>query len=404
MALLPPKLRNLPPELLREESEMEIVPQSVWKIDVPSENNFLWAITLSYFTESLKIKKFQESLQNIASYIGISSKDVTKYISHMKKITKKFNPFINYYSIYLDRFMLRFVRLLETFLARKQMPNHPGNISNNNDFINKAAKFLRCAIHVCKTDGDENIDLYSSYPEENNLGNKCLRLILFQQVNKTEDDSKFINETNRSIYTEAISSLFLNILSNLFFPKCNARRRNCKLGNESCLQKHNSRRFIPFHYRTCFLKCAAALKNELRNSTDHIQSSSKPLLKELTKGLILLPEVEDVFIIIRLMCHLKIVEDLSPGVSGAKRILTIDRTFQIIGEILQNKTVSNTVTRSLLKCVLPPELVSRFIMIRDHSLGHHRASSVQGRVEMERDDDNFSYGIQKRTETNFYLT
>ncbi|GIX71841.1 uncharacterized protein CDAR_5431 [Caerostris darwini] len=648
MALLPPKLRNLPLEMLREESEMKIVPQSVWEIDVPSENNFLWAITLSYFTESLKIKNFQESFQSIASNIGVSSKGVIKCISHMKNITKKLNPFINYHYIYYDRLMLIFVRLLKTLLAQNQMPNHPGNISTNNDFINKAAIFLKCVIHVCKTNGDENIDLYSSYPEENNLGNKCLRLILFQQVNKTEDDSKvsekfsygislnyanslrlaalshvlkraslpqneiklvqdevvksdesflicllrspskhiipklynspyiinklkdagyqtdpkspskvglsafyycvetleisllrilyhfstnkvmmtdkivnnpdiilkalqetaevismdfkisaskfdkkitsslktipeilhfnkfqrevigeifhikqenvdieqhknimisildkyceyfffssgetdelklfhdfvrhseyyeyldhftcllffhnlpplikLITETNHSIYTEAVSSLFLNILNNLFFPKYEIDCRDCKLSNESCLQKHNSQRFIPFHYRTCFLKCAAALKNELRNSTYPIQSSSEPLLEEMTKGLILLPEIEDMLIIIRLMIHLQIVEDLSPDDSGAKRILTIDRTLQIIGEILQNETVSNTVTRSLLKCILPAELVSRLIMIRNHSLGHHRASSVQARVKMERDDDDFSYGIQK---------
>ncbi|GIY56138.1 hypothetical protein CEXT_135311 [Caerostris extrusa] len=67
-------------------------------------------------------------------------------------------------------------------------------------------------------------------------------------------------------------------------------------------------------------------------------------------------------IIIRLMSHLQIVEDLSPDDSGAKRILTIDRTLQIIE-------------------IIPWVITER--------------ASVQARVKMERDDDGFSYGIQK---------
>ncbi|CAL1294433.1 unnamed protein product [Larinioides sclopetarius] len=210
-----------------------------------------------------------------------------------------------------------------------------------------------------------------------------------------------IIEGNRNIFSNAIYSLFLNILSDRFFPKYDINCDCCssRFGEENCKHKHNSHRFIVFNYRRCFLESAEALVSELRNPLNIVRSSAEPLLEEIKASLISLPEIEDEFLMYRLKRHLDTVSELTPESSASKGILIIERTMQVIGETLQNKTISNTFVKFLLHVLIPPKLEHQFCIIRDHSLGHYRSSSVQGRLKMESNNTRFLKGIQGELET-----
>ncbi|KAF8770396.1 hypothetical protein HNY73_017934 [Argiope bruennichi] len=206
-----------------------------------------------------------------------------------------------------------------------------------------------------------------------------------------------INEDNRNIFSNALSSLFLNILSERFFPKYD-RNFDCRSGifdDETSERSHSSRRFIVFSYRRRFSENAEAFAKELRNPTSTAQSSAKPLLEEITSCLIFLPEIEDEFLTIRLKRHLDTVAELTAESCATKAMLTIERTMQVLGETLQNETVSKTFVKFLLHVLLPPGIEHQFCIIRDHSLGDYRSSSVPGRLEIENNSKNYFRYIQE---------
>ncbi|GBM43038.1 hypothetical protein AVEN_215168-1, partial [Araneus ventricosus] len=658
MDLFPPKQRDLKLWLLSD-SEIKMAPKTVWEIAVPFSNSFLWSFTLSYLTSSHENGVLWESLLKLHVDNGIQLNSERKHVMHkIGKVISKFNPFKNYHFIYWDRFMKVFVLYFETILklAGERIPSLPENICENCLFLTKAAKILRCVIHVHKQSASGNHRLYSFYPEENSSKHNFARLILFQRSSREEnvsvndsEEEKFgfaiswsyarflrenalvhilkranlskneikqtreavknqksflvgllqsskkeiirklykspyiirklteagfdadpkspdenglssfyhcmgladssllrilyhfstknvmmidstigdpceilkaldmtaavikkdwtisygyftlhdkkiiafrrclgilrfndfqckvvkaiyqvkknnlnttqqksimisilekyceyyfflytprvtdtfglfqdflrhseyyqdldnficllffhnipslINEENRDIFSSAISSLFLTILSDRFFPKFDTKS-DCgsgAFGDENCKQRHNSQRFIVFNYRRRFLDSAEALVSELRNPINTAPSSAEPLLEHIKASLISLPEIEDEFLMARLRRHLDTVSELTPESSASKGMLTIERTMQVIGETLQNKTISNTFVKFLLHVLIPPEIEHQFCIIRDHSLGHYRSSSVQGRLKMESNNTKFLKGIQEELE------
>ncbi|GFS85082.1 uncharacterized protein TNCV_4222701 [Trichonephila clavipes] len=208
---------------------------------------------------------------------------------------------------------------------------------------------------------------------------------------------RLVDERILNIYSNVISSLTLTILSNYLFPKFKhgIHCSNCTFPRKACENKRNSQRFMPFHYRSCFLKNTIELATELKSFEDYATSPSCELLEEMRKSLKMFPEIVDEFSTVRLKSHLDIVTELSKETNTIKRKLTIERTIQVIGEIVSGgKEVSNVV-RFLVQCLLPPEVTQCIQDLRDNSLGHYKWNSVQGRINIERNDSDILDHIQK---------
>ncbi|GFU25738.1 uncharacterized protein NPIL_276051 [Nephila pilipes] len=203
------------------------------------------------------------------------------------------------------------------------------------------------------------------------------------------------NENNRSIFLDTLSSMFLSILSNRFFTtkKHGIHCNNCVFPAEICENKNNALRFIPLHFRMCFLEKATSMVAELKCSTPD-QKGKLELLQIITRSLANLPEIEDEFIINRLHLYLSTAIRYPFHDSKLKKILIFERTLQVIGEVLQNKTASKTVVRFMLSSCIFPELEHKLSQIRNHCLSHYRSSSVQGRVQIERKNQVFLNNIQ----------
>lgn len=226
-----------------------------------------------------------------------------------------------------------------------------------------------------------------------------------------------INKNNSQIYFDAISSLFLAVLSHKLYPKHKqeiiqeincffcafALESNCDV--HSFNEKKSAQRFIPFHYRSSFLKNANALLIELEKKSPGLQE--KPLYiefkktstgeeKEILKLLDFLkdsltnfPEIVDEFIINRVKNYLTVVKDLQLQDFSVKSMLSMERALQVVGESLQNKPKSESVVSFLLESCISSELLHKFCKMRNDSLSHFRASAVQGRVNAECNNGEF---------------
>lgn len=222
-----------------------------------------------------------------------------------------------------------------------------------------------------------------------------------------------INENNAQIYYDAISSLFLAVLSNKLHPK-HKQEINCfacACALESNCQVHSfdetksALRSIPFHYRSSFLKKAEALVIELEKTSPGLQEKAlylkfKPnstgektetlkLLDFLKDSLTNFPEIVDEFIINRVKNYLAVVKDLQLQDFPVKSMLSMERALQVVGESLQNKPKCESVVSFLLESCISSELLHKFCKMRNDSLSHFRASAVQGRVNVECNNGEF---------------
>ncbi|GFR02548.1 uncharacterized protein TNCT_498181 [Trichonephila clavata] len=205
------------------------------------------------------------------------------------------------------------------------------------------------------------------------------------------------NENNNSLFTDTLSSMFLTVLSNIFFTtqKHGIHCKNCGVAAEICEKENNALRFISFYYRSLFLKNTKSMVAELKRCTNTgCQKGKLKLLQIITRSLANLPEIEDEFLIGRLKMYLNTSMSSPYHDSEPKKMLTFERTLQVIGEILQNKTASKTVVKSMLSSCILPELEHKFSQIRNHCLSHYRFNTVQGRVQIENRDQVFLDKIQ----------
>ncbi|CAL1295500.1 unnamed protein product [Larinioides sclopetarius] len=225
---------------------------------------------------------------------------------------------------------------------------------------------------VLHTEYHENLDIFTS-------------MMFFDQFPHI---TGYMNQTNRDVFTEALSSLFLSILSNNFFPKYEHKSEvfHCGRHPDDCEQENNAQRFVAFHYRQCFLSNAIALSNEVKCSFCDAQSASIDLLEIIRESLTHLREIEDEFLIVRIKVYLETATDSSYLEKESTRMLTFERTLQVLGDILNNETVSKTVVKFLISSCLPSDLRLQLIKIRHHCLSKYRSSAVQGRIDIESRD------------------
>ncbi|GFY58881.1 uncharacterized protein TNIN_413781 [Trichonephila inaurata madagascariensis] len=205
------------------------------------------------------------------------------------------------------------------------------------------------------------------------------------------------DENNSSLFTDTLSSMFLTVLSNNFFTtqKHGIHCKNCQVVAEICEEENNALRFIPFYCRSLFLENTMSMVAELKRcSNTECRKGKGKLLQTITRSLADLPEVEDEFLIGRLKLYLNTAMWSSSHDIEPKKMVTFERTLQVIGEILQNKTASKTVVKSMLSSCILPELEHKFSQIRNHCLSHYRSNTVQGRVQIENRDHVFLGEIQ----------
>ncbi|GBM37417.1 hypothetical protein AVEN_221559-1 [Araneus ventricosus] len=227
----------------------------------------------------------------------------------------------------------------------------------------------------------ENLDVFTS-------------MIFFDQFPHI---TGYINQTNRDIFNDTLSTIFLSILSNNFFPKYEHKSNVCLCGQQPhiCEQENNAQRFVAFYYRQCFLAKAVALANEVKCFHGDAQPSSTDLLETIRNSLTHLPEITDEFLIVRIKLYLETATDFSHLENESTRMLTFERTLQVIGDVLNNETVSKTVVRFLISSCLPKDLRHHLIRIRHHCLSKYRSNTVQGRVNIEGSDHVFLDSIHK---------
>lgn len=139
------------------------------------------------------------------------------------------------------------------------------------------------------------------------------------------------NENNSNIFTDTLSSMFLTILSNIFYltQKHGIHCHNCEIADEICKQENNALRFIPFYFRFLFLEKITSMVAELKRcANDQIEKLNLPQI--ITRSLADLPEIEDEFIIGRLKIYLNSAINSPSHDSNPKKCLPSKEHFKLL--------------------------------------------------------------------------
>ncbi|GFS85162.1 uncharacterized protein TNCV_4223051 [Trichonephila clavipes] len=190
-----------------------------------------------------------------------------------------------------------------------------------------------------------------------------------------------------------VEPFLLTLLSNKYFPK----KDHIHISNSSSPCKECSSRIIPFKHRMNLHQMLQNLLNSVRNvSTTNISTSADIIRNSIRE----LPK--DEFLIEKLRIYLEHAvnvqlehfdEDGSPlKKENKKEVLTIFRTLQVFGEVLQTSLL-NFNSGFLLKAHLPSDLKKTFTEIRNR-LSHYFAKCTQGRLNLENKVDELK-GIQE---------
>ncbi|GFR10688.1 uncharacterized protein TNCT_469471 [Trichonephila clavata] len=189
-----------------------------------------------------------------------------------------------------------------------------------------------------------------------------------------------------------VEPFLLTLLSNKYFPK----KDHIHISGSSFPCNQCSGRIIPFKHRMNLHQVLQNLLNNVQNvSTTNIGASADIIRNSIRE----IPK--DEFLIEKLKTYLELAVNVQLEhfdedgnrlkKENKKEVLTIFRTLQVFGEVLQTSLLNFT-SGFLLKAHLPSDLKKTFTEIRNR-LSHYFAKCTQGRLNLENKVDELK-GIQ----------
>lgn len=188
---------------------------------------------------------------------------------------------------------------------------------------------------------------------------------------------------NPSIDFKSLVEPFLvTLLSNKYFPKIN----HIHNGDSSIHCKQCASRIIPFKHRMNLHQVLQNLLNNVRHTPTTKDAATADVIRNSIRNI-----PKDEFLIERLKMYLEYAIDVQleqfdeDGIrlkkDNRKDALTIIRTLQVFGEVLQTSLL-NFISGFLLKAHLPSDLKTTLSEIRNR-LSHYYANYIQGRLNLE---------------------
>ncbi|GIY69266.1 hypothetical protein CDAR_235551, partial [Caerostris darwini] len=189
------------------------------------------------------------------------------------------------------------------------------------------------------------------------------------------DNILYFNPTKTPEFTDAMFCLVKCILSYAKFRKCGLCNQ-CKSNSTSCDSK-----FIPFNYRLEFLNKNKKLLSILESDSDGDFNDPDYIMRIILQKFDSYTEINDEFAIKRLERYLEVARKES---SRVKKVLTIKRALQVLGETLI-VSKNDTFGKMLLRDNLPVRLVNILCGLRNDCFSHYEAQSWLAMQNLEDD-------------------